>query len=460
MNGSLVVFRLILAVAFGVSGIRAVVSAGGRRPARGWRVPAGLVGIAATASALGEVAVAVGLLFGRTAWPSALLAMGLLVVPVLPAAVELARYGGSGTALARVISANVLAIPAGVVLVEGRPDPGPDLAVWLSGLGPARQVGVLAAAVVLGVACGGVRLRVPIAPRGAVRVPASAPAPAAAAAPAKPAAPALVRPGPALTIGMATYDDFDGVYFTLQALRLYHDLDDIELLVVDNYGCPATRDLVRDWVRGRYVLATDVAGTAAPRDLVFGTAAGSAVLCCDSHVLFPPGVIARLKRYHRDNPGCGDLLQGPLVYDDGQLVATHFEPVWSEQMWGTWATDPRGRDVDGEPFEIPMQGLGVFSCRTDAWPGFHPEFRGFGGEEGYIHEKFRQAGRRCLCLPWLRWMHRFGRPRGTSYPLTVEDKLRNYLLGHRELGLDVAPVLAHFSQYLPAEHLARIAARA
>jgi glycosyltransferase involved in cell wall biosynthesis len=24
----------------------------------------------------------------------------------------------------------------------------------------------------------------------------------------------------ALTIGMATYDDFDGVYFTLQALRL------------------------------------------------------------------------------------------------------------------------------------------------------------------------------------------------------------------------------------------------
>ena len=37
----------------------------------------------------------------------------------------------------------------------------------------------------------------------------------------------------ALTIGMATYDDFDGVYFTLQALRLYQDLLDTELLVVD-----------------------------------------------------------------------------------------------------------------------------------------------------------------------------------------------------------------------------------
>ena len=27
---------------------------------------------------------------------------------------------------------------------------------------------------------------------------------------------------PILTIGMATYDDYDGVYFTTQAIRLYH----------------------------------------------------------------------------------------------------------------------------------------------------------------------------------------------------------------------------------------------
>jgi hypothetical protein len=33
-----------------------------------------------------------------------------------------------------------------------------------------------------------------------------------------------------LCIGMATYDDYDGVYFSLQAIRLYHPevLDDIE----------------------------------------------------------------------------------------------------------------------------------------------------------------------------------------------------------------------------------------
>jgi hypothetical protein len=104
-----------------------------------------------------------------------------------------------------------------------------------------------------------------------------------------------------------------------------------------------------------------------------------------------------------------------------------------------------------------MQGLGVFSCRKRAWPGFHPGFRGFGGEEGYIHEKFRQAGRRCLCLPSLRWMHRFGRPSGAKYPLSVDDKLRNYLLGHAELGLNIAPALQHFSAYLPEERVHAIA---
>jgi hypothetical protein len=33
--------------------------------------------------------------------------------------------------------------------------------------------------------------------------------------------------------------------------------------------------------------------------------------------------------------------------------------------------------------------------------------------------------------------------------LAIEDKLRNYVLGHAELGLNLAPVLEHFSGYLP-----------
>lgn len=262
---------------------------------------------------------------------------------------------------------------------------------------------------------------------------------------------------PDLTVGMATYDDFDGVYFTLQALRLYQDMQGVELLVIDNYGCEDTRSLVEGWCGGRYLRRTDVQGTAAPRDLVFREAAGDAVLCCDSHVLLLPGAIARLRAFFREHPDCDDLLQGPLLYDDLQSISTHLDPVWREEFYGIWATDPRGLDPEGEPFEIPMQGLGAFACRRRAWPGFNPRFRGFGGEEGYLHEKFRQAGRRTLCLPWLRWVHRFGRPSGVPYRLTLEDKFRNYVIGHAELGLDLAPILTHFAARLPQATMAATA---
>lgn len=38
-----------------------------------------------------------------------------------------------------------------------------------------------------------------------------------------------------LTIGMATYDDFDGVFFSVQALRMYHpETEGAEIIVLDN----------------------------------------------------------------------------------------------------------------------------------------------------------------------------------------------------------------------------------
>ena len=67
---------------------------------------------------------------------------------------------------------------------------------------------------------------------------------------------------------------------------------------------------------------------------------------------------------------------------------------------------------------------------------------------------------RTLCLPWLRWVHRFGRPAGVPYPLYVEDKLRNYLIGFIELGWDPAPALEHFAADLSPEKIARVQAEA
>ena len=109
---------------------------------------------------------------------------------------------------------------------------------------------------------------------------------------------------------MATYRDFDGVYFTIQALRLYQDMEGVEVLVVDNFGCETTRAFVEGPAGGRYVLAPHAVGTSAPRDLVFREARGECVLCLDSHVLLVQGVLGRLKQFYRDHPDCLDLLAG------------------------------------------------------------------------------------------------------------------------------------------------------
>jgi len=273
-----------------------------------------------------------------------------------------------------------------------------------------------------------------------------------------PEIPAPTPPGPPrkLTIGMATYDDFDGVYFSVQAIRLYHPeiAADTEILVIDNHpsgpAAAALKNLEASIDGYRYVPASFVQGTAV-RDLVFREASGEFVLCMDSHVLFRPGALARLIEYITDNRGSRDLLQGPLVADNLKKISTHFDPVWREGMWGIWASDERGFDPAAAPFEIPMQGLGVFACRREAWPGLNPRLRGFGGEEGCLHEKFRSAGGRTLCLPFLQWVHRFARPFGTRYPHDWEGRIRNYLILFQELGLDRSPVVQHFEEFLGVE---------
>ena len=88
---------------------------------------------------------------------------------------------------------------------------------------------------------------------------------------------------------------------------------------------------------------------------------------------------------------------------------------------------------DDSPWEIPGNGLGCYSARKETWPYFHPRQRGFGGEELYIHEKIRRNGGKCLCFPWLRWNHCFGHPDGHQYPVTLWDKVRNYVMEYTEV---------------------------
>ena len=259
---------------------------------------------------------------------------------------------------------------------------------------------------------------------------------------------------PSICVGMATYDDFDGVWFTIQSICLFHPeaIRDVSFVVVDNHPeGPAAEPLkaLGAYVANyRYVPFSGFRGTAV-RDLVFRETDAEVVCCVDSHVLLCPGALAALQAWFAARPDSLDLVQGPILWDDLRSGATHMEPTWRDGMFGIWGTQSPG-DAGGEPFEIPMHGLGLFACRRAAWPGLNPRFRGFGGEEGYLHEKFRQRGGRVLCHPAVRWAHRFGRPTGTNYPNVWEDRVRNYVLGWSELGWDLAPAETHFRDLLGA----------
>ena len=82
--------------------------------------------------------------------------------------------------------------------------------------------------------------------------------------------------------------------------------------------------------------------------------------------------------------------------------------------------------------------------RRESWLGYNEHAVGFGGEECYIHEKYRKAGRKAICLPFLKWLHRFQRVEDIEYAAKVEYKLRNYILEFTELNLDLSPLRKHF----------------
>ena len=258
-----------------------------------------------------------------------------------------------------------------------------------------------------------------------------------------------------LTIGMSCYDDYDGVWFTIQSVLMYHQecLDDINFVVVD--GNPQSEhgrsceQLIsklknRHGNNGLYVKNVSWSGTAS-RDYVFQYAKSPYVLCLDSHVQIVPGAIKKLIDYYDSNPDCKNLIQGPLLDSAGQLFATEMSRDWDYNMYGKWLLNP-SRDRGDQEYEVEMMGLGLFSCVKKNWLGFNQNFRGFGGEEGYIHDKYKLAGHKTIAFPWLKWNHRFDRPNGVPYRNDYIDRIKNYFIGWNELGKSVDEIINYYSQ--------------
>lgn len=332
---------------------------------------------------------------------------------------------------------------------------------------------------------------------------------------------------PKICISMAHCDDFPGVWSTVQSVFLHNEWDnpsDVEIILVDTSPTGSEhRKLVQDFLNKggndsvgcrtrniKYVDMVNFAGTTLPREVIFDHATAEYVVVMDCHVMLKSNVLRRLLDWFEKNPECKDLIHGPMVYDNLDIVSTHFTDQFRGGMWGTWGgawSTPGGtifmtsneefndeyKDEDRikfdsvkyfdimtlkefepqetgevifpcghivpsnlgwaghdrelvkfdcfelgkldseEGFEIPGMGMGLFASRKDSWLGFNRHCTGFGGEEMNIHRKYKQNGRRTICLPFLKWNHRFGRAGGAPYPIPLAAKIRNYVLWATEL---------------------------
>lgn len=261
--------------------------------------------------------------------------------------------------------------------------------------------------------------------------------------------------GKKLTIGIPTYRDYDGLYFTLVSLRLYHDLGkaccDHEIIVLDNDPNWEHAEIVRglcERVRARYI-PIDYKASTSVKWLIPEYAEGEYVLVMDSHVFLAPGAIEGLMEYYQQNPETKNLIQGPLLYDDFTTVSTSFRREWSSHMYGVWQRDPEF-DLK-KPFEIEMTGMGLFSFKKSNFPTMNQDLTGFVPEEWYVHEKFRRNGGKVICLPILMWVHRFDRPNGVPYPFLTEDRIRNYYMEWLELYDINHPMMVEMTEYFKNE---------
>jgi hypothetical protein len=269
-----------------------------------------------------------------------------------------------------------------------------------------------------------------------------------------------------LTIGMATYDDFDGVFFSVQSLRMHHPIcqdDDVEIIILDNNPMSSHGQECKNFSNSgnniRYIEHYETISSF-NKYKIAKYATGKYILIMDCHVLLQNGAIDALLNYFEENPNCNNLVQGPLIYDDLRNISTHFDPRWSGDMYGVWATN-KDMYLAGKPFSIPMQGMGLLAFEKSSWKGINQNFKGFGGEEGYIAAKFRQWGGDNICLPQLGWNHRFGRPNGVKYPLILEDRIWNYFIGWLEITQDpehpmIKSIYEYFSNRIPKWSLDKI----
>jgi glycosyltransferase involved in cell wall biosynthesis len=265
-----------------------------------------------------------------------------------------------------------------------------------------------------------------------------------------------------LTVGFPTCHDYSGAVFTIQSLLINHrdlvDTGDLQILVVDNTPDEKYRLRLKEQIKNinndnvRYIEHAEMKGPADAKNQVFANSKTDWTICIDSHVLFPADVIPKVMK-EIQSLFQSDLYSGPMIMNNGDH-STHMDEQWRGHAWGIWRQDQSVLN-SRYPVKVWGQGCGLLLCHTKNWLGFSEDFNGFGGEEGYIHEKYRLNNREFFILPYLRWWHRFGNPDVKHYNITLYSKVRNYVVSNLELGVPTLDgIYDHFvNQDIPSEQL-------
>ncbi len=255
---------------------------------------------------------------------------------------------------------------------------------------------------------------------------------------------------PRLTIGMANWDDPEGAFWTLTALRQYHVravCPAVELLVIDDM--PEKQELLEQVCHSAgatYIHYSKNRGPAHAKNSVWERAAGDFVLLLDSHVLLAPGSVDYILQAIAEDRIGKDLWTGPLLDEKGNTIATELLPEWRGSAFGIWHVDPELPEKKVK--EIVGHGSAYTLMKKSEYPGFSKHFRYFGGEEIILHETVRMRGGKCFTHQALGWVHRFIRSKPASYRLLLNDKYWNALVGFYEMGWSTLQVKDYFRRKL------------
>jgi len=245
---------------------------------------------------------------------------------------------------------------------------------------------------------------------------------------------------------------------------MYHKeiLNDIEFIIIDNNPTGDDSKRIQQFIASvsepiQYIPFSEYKSVIV-RNEIFKHANTPYVLSIDSHVLIEPHAIKQLINFYDSGKDYGNLLHGPIIYDDMIRIYSSLDLKWNNYIWGKWNREGKGLNPAGEPFEIQAMSVSLFSCRKDSWLGFHDKIRGWGGEEGHIHEMYRKYGRKVICLPFLRYLHRTIYENEPTYSKSLVDRFKNYIIGFIDLGLDTDPIFKEYITAISLKDMIRIKA--